>query len=115
LVARTISRRMRSTEHAVIRLRHVVLRKGQALLYGRYANGQCGNDRYAYESRSAVSGAFVLINVTVKLFINPTVVLISSVADDEVLNTLDPNAEARGFDGGSGTSTSRQNEVCTDG
>jgi len=57
----------------------------------------------------------VLINVTVKLFINPTVVLISSVADDEVLNTLDPNAEARGFDGGSGTSTSRQNEVCTDG
>ena len=78
--------------------------KRQALLHGRYANVQRGNDRYAYESRSAVSGAFVLTIVTVKLFINPTVVLISSVADDAVLNVLDPNAEARGSDGGSGTS-----------
>jgi len=50
--------------------------------------------------------AFVLTSIAVKLFINPTVVLISSVADDTVLNVLDPNAEARGSDGGSGMSGS---------
>ena len=48
----------------------------------------------------------MLIIVPVKLFINPTVVLISSVADDTVLNVLDPNAEARGSDGGTGMSGS---------
>jgi len=107
LVARTILRRMRSTEHAVMCWLHVVLKNGQALLYGRYANDERGNDRYAYESRSVVSEAFVLTIVTVKLFINPTVVLISSVADDAVLNVLDPNAEARGSDGGVGMSRLR--------
>jgi len=48
----------------------------------------------------------MLIIITVKLFINPTVVLITSVADDAVLNVLDPNAEARGSDGGCGMSAS---------
>jgi len=48
----------------------------------------------------------MLTIITVKLFINPTVVLITSVADDAVLNVLDPNAEARGSDGGCGMSAS---------
>jgi hypothetical protein len=49
------------------------------------------------------SGCTILI-VLVKLFINPTVVLLSSAAEDDVLNLLDPNVEARGSDGGSGGS-----------
>lgn len=47
----------------------------------------------------------VLIDAIVKLFIKPTVVLLSSTADDDVLNMLDPSADARGSERGSGVLT----------
>jgi hypothetical protein len=51
-----------------------------------------------------LESGFTILTVLVKLFINPTVVLLSSAAEDDVLNLLDPNVEARGSDGGSGGS-----------